>query len=269
MALARGQVTVVVMKTPHVPASPGRQAAIVLIGSVAITLAMFLIPSPERTWWLLAPFRWLHIYVHEFGHGIAALLSGGSFDSFEMYTYSGVAHVRTSGTGLVQAFVSAGGLCGPAVVGGVFLATGRNARWARIALAGFGVFMALSLILWTRTPFGWGFGATVAALSLLVALYARAAFAQMMLVFLGVQLALSVYTGGGYLFTQYVQIQSGFRGPSDTEAMSLALGLPYWFWGGACAAFSVLVLLAGMWAYVRPQLRKSPSHARLAALPLT
>jgi len=202
-----------VMQKPHVPASHGRQAAIVLVGSVAITLAMFLIPSPERTWWLLAPFRWLHIYVHEFGHGIAALISGGKFDSFEMYTYSGVAHV------------------------------------------------------WTRTPFGWGFGGAVAALSLLVAFKAKPALAQMVLVFLGVQLALSVYTGGGYLFVRSAEIQNGYRGPSDTQAMADALGLPYWFWGGACAAFSVIVLLAGLWIYVKPQRAriKPVGHGRLAA----
>src|SRR5215470_4974698 len=114
-----------VMNKPRVPTSPRRQAAIVLFGSVAITLAMFLIPSPEHTWWLLAPFRWLHIYVHEFGHGIAALLVGGHFDRFEMYTYSGLAYTATSGN-LAAAFVCAGGLCGPAVVGGVFLAAGRQ-----------------------------------------------------------------------------------------------------------------------------------------------
>jgi MFS family permease len=255
-----------VMQKPHVPASHGRQAAIVLVGSVAITLAMFLIPSPERTWWLLAPFRWLHIYVHEFGHGIAALISGGKFDSFEMYTYSGVAHVWTSGA-LASAFVSAGGLCGPAVVGGVFLAMGRNVRWARYALGAFGAFMAVSLIVWTRTPFGWGFGGAVAALSLLVAFKAKPALAQMVLVFLGVQLALSVYTGGGYLFVRSAEIQNGYRGPSDTQAMADALGLPYWFWGGACAAFSVIVLLAGLWIYVKPQRAriKPVGHGRLAA----
>jgi hypothetical protein len=212
---------------------------------------MFLIPSPQNTWWLLAPFRWLHIYVHEFGHGIAALLAGGQFDSFEMYTYSGVAHTAVSGS-LSQAFVCAGGLCGPAVVGGAFLAVGRNVKWARIALAAFGAFIALSLIIWTRTAFGWGFGAVVAAGALLVALRAKPALAQMVLVFLGVQLALSVYTGGGYLFTQYVQIQSGYKGPSDTEIMSMSLGLPYWFWGVVCAMFSVAVLLGGVWLYVRP-----------------
>src|SRR5882672_3407757 len=100
------------MEKPRVPESPRRQAGIVLVGSVLVTLAMFLIPSPENTWWLLAPFRWLHIYVHEFGHGIAALLVGGRFESFEMYTYSGVAHTAETGA-FAQAFVCAGGLCGP------------------------------------------------------------------------------------------------------------------------------------------------------------
>jgi hypothetical protein len=223
---------------------------------------MFLIPSPEQTWWLLAPFRWLHIYVHEFGHGIAALLAGGVFDRFELYTRSGVAFTAVDGR-LANAFVSAGGLCGPAVVGGIFLAMGRNVRWARLALAAFGAFMALSLVLWTRTPFGWAFGGAVAVLSLLVALQGRAALAQMVLVFLGVQLALSVYTGGGYLFTQYVQIQSGYKGPSDTQAMANALGLPYWFWGIACAAFSAAVLLVGLWVYIRPGRR---AQTRLAGM---
>ncbi len=241
-----------VMEKTRGPGSPRRQATIVLAGSVAITLAMFLIPSPEHTWWLLAPFRWLHIYVHEFGHGIAALLAGGEFDRFEMWSYSGVAATRTSG-GLAAAFVCAGGLCGPAVVGGVFLAMGRNPRWARVALGGFGAFMVLSLVLWTRTPFGWGFGAVVAVLSLGIALRARSSHAQVFLVFLGVQLALSVYTGGGYLFTQYAMIQNGERHASDTEQMSNALGMPFLFWGIVCAAFSAMVLLGGLWLYVKPE----------------
>jgi Peptidase M50B-like len=240
------------MEKPRASASPRRQAAIVLLGSAAVTLAMFLVPSPENTWWLLAPFRWLHIYVHEFGHGVAALLAGGTFEKFEMYSYSGVAYTTGVSGSMASAFVGAGGLCGPAVVGGAFLAAGRNPGWARFALGAFGAFMAISLVLWTRTPFGWGFGAAVAALSLGVALKARPAHAQIFLVFLGVQLALSVYTGGGYLFTKYVQIQNGHAGPSDTQAMSLALGLPYWFWGLVCGGFSVLVLLVGLWHYLKP-----------------
>lgn len=252
-----------VMEPMRAPASHRKQAAIVLVVSIAITLAMFLIPSPEQTWWLLAPFRWLHIYVHEFGHGIAALLAGGTFEKFEMWSYSGVASTSQSGD-LATAFVCAGGLCGPAVVGGAFLATGRHPALARIALLAFGAFMALSLVLWTRTPFGWAFGAAVAVLSLGIALGARARHAQGFVVFLGVQLALSVYTGGGYLFTQYATIQNGERHASDTQQMSNAIGLPYWFWGIVCAAFSAVVLLGGLWLYVKPG-RPAAQRARFAA----
>jgi hypothetical protein len=222
----------------------------VLLVSVALTLAMFLVPSPEKTWWLLAPIRWLHIYVHEFGHGVAALISGGKFDYFEMYSYSGLAHTRTQGA-LAEAFVCAGGLCGPALVGAVFLAMGRSPRWSRFALGGFGAFMAASLILWTRTPFGWGFGAVTALLALAIAFGARSSIAQMVVVFLGVQLALSVYTGGGYLFTQYAEIQNGYRGASDTQVMAEALGGTYWIWGAVCAGLSAALLLAGLWIFMR------------------
>ena len=130
--------------------------------------------------------------------------------------------------------------------------------------------MAVSLVLWTRTPFGWGFGAAVALLSLLVAFKARPALAQMVLVFVGVQLALSVYTGGGYLFTKTVDDpRTAFSGPSDTQAMSEALhGLPYWFWGSACAAFSAVVLLAGLWLYVKPGRRERLAGAKLASAKL-
>jgi hypothetical protein len=40
--------------------------------------------------------------------------------------------------------------------------------------------------------------------------------------------------------------------------MADALVLPYWFWGIVCAAFSALVLLGGLWLYVRPR-RTAPS----------
>jgi hypothetical protein len=249
------------MKPSNPPASPGKQAALVLVGSVALTLAMALVPSGDTAAWLLAPFRWLEIYVHEFGHGVAAMLAGGHFDKFQMWSDSGVATSSNVPEGLPRAFVAAGGLCGPAVVGAIFLAVGRNVRLARLALGGFGAFMAVSLVLWTRTPFGWGFGAVVAALSLLVAFRGSARLAQTLLVFLSVQLALSVYTDRGYLFMQYGDLQNGQHMASDTQHMSDAIGMPYWFWGITCGAFSLLVLLGGLWMYIRPGRTRHPAAA--------
>jgi hypothetical protein len=240
-----------VMTAPTSVTDSRKQAGIVLAGSVAVTLALWLIPSPQHTWFLLAPFRWLHIYVHEYGHGIAALLIGQHFDHFDLFTYSGVAYTSQPSSGLGQAFVAAGGLCGPAVVGALFLAVGSDVKWARRMLGAFGAFIAISLLIWTRTWFGWVFGGVLAAGTLLVAFKARPAIAQIVLVFLAVQLALSVYIGGGYLFMKEATIQDGTTRASDTQHMAEALVGPYWFWGLVCAVFSVAVLLLGSYLYFR------------------
>jgi hypothetical protein len=39
--------------------------------------------------------------------------------------------------------------------------------------------------------------------------------------------------------------------PSDVSVMAQALFLPYWFWGAACGAISLLFLWTGARAYFR------------------
>jgi membrane-associated phospholipid phosphatase len=68
-------------------------------------------------------------------------------------------------------------------------------------------------------------------------------------VFLAVQLALSVFSRGDYLFTDVARTGEGTF-PSDVANMSSALFLPYWFWGALCGAFSVAVLALGLRAYL-------------------
>ena len=69
--------------------------------------------------------------------------------------------------------------------------------------------------------------------------------AQWVIVFLGVQLALSVFSRASYLFTRGVTNPTGVF-PSDVMQMQNALFLPYWFWGLVCGGFSVLVLIYGV-----------------------
>ena len=70
------------------------------------------------------------------------------------------------------------------------------------------------------------------------------------MVFLAVQLALSVYSRGDYLFTRAAVSSAGI-GPSDVAVMAAALFLPYWFWGALCGALSLLLLYAGARAFFR------------------
>jgi Peptidase M50B-like len=64
-------------------------------------------------------------------------------------------------------------------------------------------------------------------------------------VFLAVQLALSVFSRADYLFTKTAANPSGVY-PSDVLQMQYVLFLPYWFWGFGCGAFAVMALLYGI-----------------------
>ena len=52
-------------------------------------------------------------------------------------------------------------------------------------------------------------------------------------------------------------MSDGKRTPSDVQIMSDAIGMPYWFWGLLCAAFSSSVLVGAVWLYMRePRARR-------------
>jgi hypothetical protein len=116
----------------------------------------------------------------------------------------------------------------------------------------------VSLLWVVRNLFGWlAVGALSAAL-LGVGLRARVEVAQTVLVFLAVQLSLSVFSRGDYLFTEVAHMADG-PAPSDVANMASALFLPYWVWGALCGAFSVAVLALGLRAYVGAILGPEPA----------
>ncbi len=67
---------------------------------------------------------------------------------------------------------------------------------------------------------------------------------------LAIQLSLSVFSRGDYLFTDVAETAGGTM-PSDVARMAEALILPYWFWGGVVGLLSVLVLIIGLWSFLR------------------
>ncbi len=219
---------------------PADRTRMFLLLSIVATVVLFYVP------YVGYPLMLLSTLAHEMGHGIAAIFAGGEFVQFEIFSDgSGVARHRGVGGRFGRAFVSAGGLCGPAVVAAVAFVLGRNEQHARKGLAVCGGLLVLSLILVVRNLFGWVFVGGTAAACLLIALKAKPWVSQVAFVFVAVQLALSVFSRGDYLFMEYARTASG-KMPSDVSQMSNALFLPYWFWGGLCGLFSVVVLVFGL-----------------------
>jgi hypothetical protein len=219
-----------------------RRAKQALIGSVVITLLLYFIPFGRI---IAYPLMLLSTLVHELGHGLVALLCGQDFKSLVIYPDgSGVAQHVGPESPTRAALIAAGGLVGPATAAAIGFGVGRYERASRVLLAGSAVALALVMALFIRNGFGLGFAGLVVLLLGWV-VWKKPHRAQLVLVFLAVQLALSVFSRGDYLFTDTAMTGSGPM-PSDVENMSLALGGPYWLWGLACGAFSLLVLGGGI-----------------------
>ena len=225
-----------------------------LFGSIVLTLVLYLVPFGQ---FLGYPLTLLSTLVHELGHGLAAIFVGGDFQSLRIFAdASGVAQSSGVGGGASRALVSAGGLVGPAVLAGVGFIMARRAGLARAFMAFLGLSFLLVLALFVRNPFGMAFTGIVGVALVLVAWRSSQTTVQLTLVFVAVQMALSVFSRGDYLFMENAHTGAGLM-PSDVSHMAEALGGPYWMWGAVCGFFSVLVLAGGLWAFMRSTKRKS------------
>ena len=230
------------------PIETARRARWVFALSVGVTLLLYMVPFLQVVG---RPLIYISTLVHELGHGIGAMLVGGAFSKFEMWSDgSGVAHTAArSAAG--EAFLCAAGLVGPAIAAAIGFALTRRRKWARIGLVAIGVVLVWAMIFKVRTGFGLLVAGGVAGGSLLVALRAHEDWAQLLLGFLSVQLALAVFSRSDYLFVKSATTGAGV-GPSDVEIMSMAVGGPYWLWGTVCAVVSLAALALGAWFMLRP-----------------
>ena len=226
------------------PAGVTHDARKLLLVSAAVTLVLYMVPYGQ---YLARPLLLLSTLAHEMGHGLTALLLGGRFQRLEMWASgAGVAHLDLAGFGRIRQGLSiAGGLVGPAVAAALCFKLGKTGRGARSCLVGLGLLLVAAEILVVRNLFGFFFAGLLAAGCLFAGMRLSPERAQWVVVFLGVQLALSVFSRADYLFTRGVVNPSGAY-PSDVMRMQQALFLPYWFWGFVCGSFAVLVLIYGV-----------------------
>jgi hypothetical protein len=228
-------------------------AASALFAAAGLTLLLYHLPYGADV--VALPLLWLSTFAHEMGHGLAALVVGGRFESLRLWwDGSGVAHTAIVPGALRSAAVSAGGLLGPALLAAALFAIGRKPRGARILLGLLGTAMLVSAGLFVRNLFGFGFCVALGAALVYLARAASDRQAQVSLLFLAVQMALSVFSRGDYLVTAVAETAGGTM-PSDVAQMAAALGGPYWLWGAVVAAVSALVLLAGLGLLLRAERR--------------
>jgi hypothetical protein len=195
------------------------------------------------------PILLLSTLAHEMGHGLTAMVVGLEFDSFRLYADgSGVAMIGGRAGGLSRAAAAAGGLIGPAVVGGFLFWLSARARFAKFALMALGALMIAACVLVVRNVFGLVFVGAAGASLFYIGRRFSPGIAQFTVALLAVQMALSVFSRADYLFTNTAMTGAGAM-PSDVAQLADLLFLPYWFWGLVCGAISVGVLVSGLSAF--------------------
>jgi len=195
---------------------------------------------------MLYPLTLLATFAHEMGHGLSALALGASFDEMLLHADgSGMAVWHGNPDAMATALIAAGGLIGPSLAGVSLLLLSRAPRFARAALVLVAVLLLTAAALWARNAFGIGF---LLAWALCLGLAAKVlpdTAAAFLLHLIALTLCLSWLTDLDYMFSNQAVV-NGVALPSDSAAMAAALWLPYWFWGGVVAAFSLAVLLLGI-----------------------
>lgn len=201
---------------------------------------------------VLYPFALLGTWAHEMGHGLVAILAGGSFNRLVIYqNLGGTAY--SSGVGsLGRAFVSAGGLLGPALAGGLIIVLGSRESSARWVLAGLALLLAISLVLFVRNAFGWFALALIAALLGTAAVYGPDLLKIFIAQLIGIQFCMASWGTLDYMFTKNFS-RDGQVIDSDTQEIAEVLLLPYWFWGGLIALTSFGIMASSFYvAWIRP-----------------
>lgn len=201
---------------------------------------------------MLYPFALLGTWAHEMGHGLAAVIVGGSFRRLEVYPRLGGQAYSSGIRGARRALVSAGGLLGPALAGGLIIVLGSRQQTASWVLTGIAVAVAISLITVVRNPFGWLSLGAIAAVLAPIAVYAPPGVRIFLAQLIGIQFCLACWGTLDYMFTRQFH-RDGRIIESDTQEIANVLVLPYWFWGTVIALLSLGVVVGSFYlAWVVP-----------------
>ncbi len=242
------------LTTPKPTLSPTHGGATHAAPAVAMLLAVALIVA-LKGWsygrWVLYPLTLFATWVHEMGHGVTAILVGGSFEKLEIFaSAAGLAHTRYP-AGLRSALVSLGGLLAPPIVGCALLALSRSPRWGRALLYLLVAAIGISLGIWVRTFVGALLLVPLAGALWLVARKLSHGSGLFVVQLLGFTLALDTVSRLDYLFTDSVMIE-GVQRASDIGNVARVLGGPTILWSLLVAGVALfLVAVTGFVALRR------------------
>ncbi len=247
-----------------------------LIGSLLFfwfILPLIYPPAARPIYLAFYPISIIGTFVHEMGHGLSAIFTGGHFYWLQIEFFRGGAAITAGGS---QLLILLGGLLGPAVTGAMLLAVStrvNHPKWIMAVLCLYflvGMFFMIRPILLILTGFSdplldrWSMVYLITILVPLVLLLTTLKFMQFSeraqryyLQFLGVVSCLAGFSSNSYIF-MYERLANGGYSDARMVAGTFWTGpetVPFvWFmvFASIIAALNIGLVLYGTWLALRP-----------------
>lgn len=233
-------------------AKDARPQARTLLIAAAITFALWFIPYASV---LAYPFRLFVTFIHEGGHALAAVLTGNSVRSVEIFLNGeGVTRMQVAPGAFSNFLISSAGYLGAAAFGALLLWLIRHRFKARVVLAGSALLIAaltaiygfvVPLTDFSLNPFTVIAGAAITAGLLAGARFLPLRAANFLVGFLAVQCVLNaVFDLKGLAY-----LSLATNAETDAAYMAAATGVPAIFWALMWAAIGFLIVSLALRAY--------------------
>ena len=181
------------------------------------------------------PFRLFVVFLHEVGHGTAAVLTGGRIVSIGISPDEGGVCVTRGG---IRFVVLNAGYLGSLLFGALFLVLGARRRSAALGVGAIGGFTVAAALVYVRTWFGFVYTLVAGLVLLIVALKLRPAASEWLLAAIG---SMSMLYAVADIASDVIFRHSE---ASDAAALARLTGVPALVWGLVWIGVSLGVLAA-------------------------
>lgn len=224
---------------------------LILIAALVLVFILWNIPQLD---FVLYPFRLFVTYVHEAGHGTAALLTGGRFLGFEIFANGAGQAITAGGSRLL---ILPAGYLGAALFGAILFYLNNRFHYSRALSVGLGVGLVIFSVLFGRISMlslvvGLVFGGLLIVLGRRVNEYINNLVLNLLAVLTGLNAVLDVW----YLVGNSGASLGAVR--NDAAAFSeQVFPLPGAVWALLWAGIAVVMLGAAVWlSVIRPRRRQ-------------